>query len=63
MTKVKVKATVSFTKEFVMDMAVDYPECKSIDDVIAYEKEGILGSPEFVVDDGELKVEVTAERI
>jgi hypothetical protein len=63
MTKVKVKAVVSFTKEFVVDMTTDYPECKSIKDVITYEKEGILNSPEFVVSGGEVKVEVTAEKI
>jgi len=59
MTKVNVKATVSFTKEFMMDME-DYPDCKTVEDVASMEKDGIIDDAQFIIDGGEMKVDVTA---
>ena len=62
MTKVKITSTVSFTKEFIVDLE-DYPDCKTTDDVVDMEKEGISEDAQFIVDGGEMKVEVMAVKL
>lgn len=53
--KIKLKVTVAFTKEFTMNRS-DYPEQKTIEEIIAMEKEGIREEPGFIVDGGEMSV-------
>jgi hypothetical protein len=55
--KITLKTTVSFTKTYTMSRA-DYPEQKTVEEIIAYEKAGTEEEPMFIVDEGEMTVTV-----
>ena len=55
--KITLKTTVSFTKTFTMNRS-DYPEQKTVEEIIAMEEEGTKEEPGFIVDGGEMTVKV-----